>query len=285
MDVKMLKPNELCDEAIHTGIKKANYTLIQAILLGVLAGAFIALGGFAAAMASHGIENVGVAKFVAGAIFPVGLMLVLICGADLFTGNCLMAVALVERKITFKGMMRNWVLIYLSNFIGALFIAFLIFNAGLLTTNANLLGGYAVKVATTKANLTFVQALCSGILCNLLVAIAVWGAYAAKDIVGKIFMIWFPVMAFIIGGFEHCVANMYYFSIGMMAKANPSFIENSHQTPEKLAGLNLHNIIFNNLIPATIGNIIGGSIFVGLAYWAIYKFKPSSKDVKHSTVA
>lgn len=281
----MLKPNEICDEAIHTGIKKANYTLLQAILLGVLAGAFIGVGAFAAALSSHAVENVGVAKLIAGAVFPVGLMLVLICGADLFTGNCLMAVALVEKKITFKKMMRNWGIIYFTNFLGALLIAFLIYNSGLLSTNADKLGGYAVKVAANKANLTFVQSLSSGILCNFLVAIAVWGAYAAKDIAGKIAIIWFPIMAFIIGGFEHCVANMYYFSIGMMAKMSPSFLENSHLSPEKLAGLNIKNIIFNNMIPATIGNIIGGSIFIGLSYWAIYKYDSSSKKVKQNTAA
>jgi len=281
----MLKPNEICDEAIHTGIKKANYTLMQVVLLGVLAGAFIALGAFAAALSSHGVADVGVSKLIAGAVFPVGLMLVLICGADLFTGNCLMVVALVEKKITLKGMVRNWVLVYLTNFIGAFIIAFLIYNAGLLSTNSDKLGGYAVKVATNKANLTFVKSLCSGILCNIIVCLSVWGAYAAKDIAGKIAIIWFPVMAFIIGGYEHCVANMYYFSIGMMAKMNPSFIENSHITPQKLAGFNMHNIIFNNMIPATIGNIIGGSVCVGLAYWAIYKHKSAPRAVNQSSAA
>ena len=281
----MLKPNELCDEAIHTGIKKANYTLLQVVLLGTLAGAFIALGAFAAALSSHGVADVGVSKLIAGAVFPVGLMLVLICGADLFTGNCLMVVALVEKKITLKGMLRNWVLVWLTNFVGAFIIAFLIYNAGLLSTNSDKLGGYAVKVAANKSNLTFVKSLCSGILCNIVVSISVWGAYAAKDIVGKIAIIWFPVMAFIIGGYEHCVANMYYFSIGMMAKVNPSFIENSHLTPEKVAGLNLNNIIFNNMIPVTIGNIIGGSVCVGLAYWAIYKYKSPAKEAKQSTAA
>lgn len=281
----MLKPYEICDETINTGIKKANYTLIQAIILGLLAGGFIAIGGFAAALASHGVENAGIAKLVAGAVFPVGLILVLICGADLFTGNCLMAVALVEKKITFKGMIKNWVVIYFANFVGALIIAFLIFNTGLLSTNDSLLGGYAVKVATNKANLTFVQALSSGILCNFVVGIAVWGSYAAKDIAGKVAIIWFPIMAFIVGGFEHCVANMYYFSIGLMAKVNPTFIEKSHLTADKIDGLNLHNIIFNNMIPATIGNIIGGSVFVGLAYWGIYKFNSSSKNQVKSTAA
>jgi formate/nitrite transporter len=281
----MLKPNEICDEAIHTGIKKANYTLLQAILLGVLAGAFIGIGAFAAALSSHGVENVGVAKLIAGAVFPVGLMLVLICGADLFTGNCLMVVALVEKKITFKKMIRNWGIIYFANLVGSILIAFLIYNSGLLSTNADKLGGYVVKVAANKANLTFMQSLCSGVLCNFVVAIAVWGAYAAKDIVGKIAIVWFPIMAFVIGGFEHCVANMYYFSIGLMAKISPSFIENSHISPEKLAGLNIKNIIFNNMIPATIGNIIGGSIFVGLAYWAIYKFDSSTKKVKQNNAA
>lgn len=196
-----------------------------------------------------------------------------------------MVVALVEKKITFKKMIRNWGIIYFANLVGSILIAFLIYNSGLLSTNADKLGGYVVKVAANKANLTFMQSLCSGVLCNFVVAIAVWGAYAAKDIVGKIAIVWFPIMAFVIGGFEHCVANMYYFSIGLMAKISPSFIENSHISPEKLAGLNIKNIIFNNMIPATIGNIIGGSIFVGLAYWAIYKFDSSTKKVKQNNAA
>ena len=283
MNSEILKPNEICDEAIKAGIKKANYSLVQVIILGLLAGVFISLGGFGAALASHGVADAGVAKLIAGIVFPVGLMLVLICGGDLFTGNCLMVVALAEKKIRFKAMIRNWVIVYSTNFIGAFIFAFLIFNTGLLHTNADKLGGYAIKVASNKANLTFIQAFCSGILANFVVCLAVWGAYATKDMVGKIAIIFFPIMVFVIGGFEHCVANMYYFSIGMMAKTNELFLETSNLTPDKIAALNLHNIIFNNLIASTLGNIVGGSIFVGLAYWAVYKRKRISIKTSYNS--
>jgi formate/nitrite transporter len=285
MSNEILKPYEICDEAVSAGIKKANYSLMQVIILGILAGVFISLGGFGAALASHNVADVGVAKLIAGIVFPVGLMLVLICGADLFTGNCLMVVALAEKKISFKAMIKNWVIVYLTNFVGAFVFAFLIFNTGILHTNADKLGGYAIKVASNKANLTFMQAFCSGILANFVVCLAVWGSYATKDMVGKIAIIFFPIMVFVIGGFEHCIANMYYFSIGMMAKTNELFIETSHLTPDKVASLNLHNIIFNNLIASTLGNIVGGSIFVGLAYWAVFKRKKVNSKVSHNEAA
>jgi len=285
METNLLKPNEICDEAINTGIKKSKYSTHQAIILGIMAGAFIALGAFSAALASHGVADVGVSKLIAGSIFPVGLMLVLICGADLFTGNCLMVVAVAEKKITLKSMLKNWGIIYLTNFIGAFLIAFLIFNAGLLHVNSDKLGGYAIKVAVNKSSLTFIQALSSGILCNIVVCLAVWGAYAAKDMIGKIAIIWFPVMAFVVAGFEHSVANMYYFSIGILARTDASLVEASHISADKLAMLNWNNIIFNNVIPVTIGNIIGGSVFVGLAYWSIYKFKPNKKEYNKQAAA
>ena len=279
MSNEILKPYEICDEAINAGIKKANYSFMQVVILGILAGAFIGVGAFGAALASHNVADVGLGKLIAGTVFPVGLMLVLICGADLFTGNCLMVVALAEKKISFKAMIRNWVIVYLTNFIGAFVFAFLIFNAGLLSTNADKLGGYAIKVASNKASLTFVKAFCSGILGNFAVCLAVWGAYATKDMVGKIAIIFFPIMVFVIGGFEHCIANMYYFSIGMMAKTDALFVGTSHLTPEKIEALNLHNIIFTNLIGATLGNIVGGSLFVGLAYWAVFKKKKVHSEV------
>lgn len=273
MKNEILKPYEICDEAISAGIKKANYSFIQVVILGILAGAFIGIGAFGAAIVSHNVADVGVSKLIAGAVFPVGLMLVLICGAELFTGNCLMVVALAEKKISFKAMMRNWIIVYLTNFIGAFALAFLIFNTGLLHTNTDKLGGYAIKVASNKASITFIKSFCSGILCNFIVCLAVWGAYATKDMAGKIIIIFFPIMVFVIAGFEHSVANMYYFSIGMLAKTDVLFVETSHLTPDKIAALNLHNIVFNNLIGSTLGNIVGGSIFVGLAYWVVFKKK------------
>jgi formate/nitrite transporter len=269
----MLAPAEICDEVVNVGIKKGKWHTLQTSILGILAGAFIALGGFAASMASHSIENVGVAKLAAGLVFPMGLMLVLICGGELFTGNSLMSVALAEGKVNLRQMLRNWIIVYFTNFIGAFLIAFLIFQSGLLDTNAGKLGGYAVKVAANKAGLSFWQAFSSGILCNFLVCLAVWGAYGAKDMAGKIAIIWFPIMAFVVSGFEHSVANMYYFSIGMLAKSNPAYVEAAH-AGNKIAKLDILHII-QNLIPVTLGNIVGGMVLVGLAYWAVFKKAPA----------
>jgi formate/nitrite transporter len=265
---------EIVDEVIDTYSHKVDYPVLKSVTLGVLAGAFIALGGYAAALASHSIENVGLAKFVAGAIFPVGLMLILICGCDLFTGNVLVTVPLVDGKTNIGKLLKNWFIIYFSNMLGALIVAFLVFSSGMLDTNNNMLGAYALKVAATKASLPFGKALASGILCNVLVCIAVWMSFAAKDIAGKILAIWFPIMAFIVGGFEHCVANMYYFSIALFAKADPKYVEAAeafHVTPEKLSHISFTGIV-ENLIPVTIGNIIGGGIFIGVAFWFAFKY-------------
>lgn len=271
----MIVPGELPDETEKVGIKKAKSSFSQLLILGIFAGMFIAIGGFAAAMISHSIENVGLSKFAGAVVFPTGLMLVLICGGELFTGNTLMSVALLEKKIRLREMLRNWIIVYIANFIGALIIAYLVFSSGSLDTNGGKLGGYVIKVAVNKGGLSFMKALTSGVLCNILVSLGVWGANAAKDIAGKILIIWFPVMLFVLSGFEHSVANMYYFLIGMLAKSNHQFVEASH-VGEKISNLDLGHAI-GNLIPVTLGNIIGGAVFVGMAYWLAYKYIPRRK--------
>ena len=267
MDKKMLSPEEVCRYVEEVGIKKANNKPMQTLLLGILAGMFIALGAYASTVASHGITDPGIQKFVAGIVFPVGLIMVLICGSELFTGNSLLSIAWAQKKISTGQMLRNWFIVWIGNFIGAFLIAALIFASGLLSTGT--VGGYAVKVAATKASIGFGPAIASGILCNIIVCLSVWGTYAAKDITGKVLMGFFPIFAFIIAGFEHCVANMYYFSIGLLAKTNPMFIETSHVAIEKLDNLSVVGI-FNNLIPVTIGNVIGGAFCIGIIYWIIY---------------
>ncbi|MBU3143059.1 formate/nitrite transporter family protein [Clostridium sp. CF012] len=285
MEKSMLSPKEVCNYVESIGVQKANNQFIQTLILGILAGAFIAIGGFSAAMASHSIENLGVARLIAGIVFPVGLMLVIICGGELFTGNCLLTVAYAQKKITLKKMIKNWTIVYFANFFGAFIIVALIYYSGLLNTNGGRLGGYAIKVAAYKCGLTFTEAFTSGILCNFVVSLAVWGSYAAKDIVGKVFISFFPIMAFVIAGFEHSVANMYYLLLGLFAKFNPTYVELSHQTAGKIENINLVNIV-QNLIPTTLGNIVGGGIFVGLAYWLIYN-KAALKDIdtKHEKAA
>lgn len=267
MDKKMLSPEEVCRYVEEVGIKKANNKPMQTLLLGILAGMFIALGAYASTVASHGITDPGIQKFVAGIVFPVGLIMVLICGSELFTGNSLLSIAWAQKKISIGQMLRNWGIVWIGNFIGAFLIAALIFASGLLSTGT--VGGYAVKVAATKASIGFGPAIASGILCNIIVCLSVWGTYAAKDVTGKVLMGFFPIFAFIIAGFEHCVANMYYFSIGLLAKTNPMFIETSHVAIEKLDNLSVVGI-FNNLIPVTIGNVIGGAFCIGIIYWIIY---------------
>jgi formate transporter len=274
MGEEMLKPNQLCDVSIKSGVTKSKIALVQCIVLGLLAGAFIALGAVVAAVASHSITNVGVAKLVAGGVFPVGLILVVICGAELFTGNVLMLVPILDKKIKITSMLRNWVIVFLANLVGAIIIAFLVYSAGTFNFSDGKLGGTVIKVAATKAGLPFWKAFCSGILCNMLVCLAVWGAAAAKDVFGKILIIWFPIMAFVTCGYEHSVANMYYLSAGIFAKGNASYVQASGLAQSKLDLVSISGAI-HNLIPVTLGNIVGGGLFVGIAYYLAYKYVPN----------
>ncbi len=246
------------------------------ILLGIMAGAFIALGGAASSTAAHAIENVGLARAMAGVIFPVGLMLIVFLGGELFTGNCLIVMDVFAKRTTWKRLLYNLVVVYFSNLIGALIIDTLLVFSGNLNYSGGLLGAYTIKTAVGKLAVTPVQAITSGILCNLLVCLAVLMATCAKDIVGKVWAIFFPICAFVIGGFEHCVANMFYIPAGMMAAANPDYAAMAQQvygiTAEQLAGLTVLGSL-QNFIPVTIGNILGGMVFTGLPLYLIYKKK------------
>ena len=272
----MNTPAEIVEANIKSGEGKGNLPLGKMILMGMLAGAFIAIGGAASNTAAHAIENVGVARAVAGAIFGVGLMLVVFMGAELFTGNCLMITSVMDKKITWAKAIRNLVVVYFSNLLGALIFDALLIYSGNLNYTSGLLGAYTIKVAIGKIALSPVQCITSGILCNILVCFAVLMAVSAKDIVGKIWAIFFPIWAFVICGFEHCVANMFYIPAGIMAKANPVYVEKAIEayglTMEQIDGLTVMNSLAN-FIPVTIGNIIGGMVFVGLPMYMIHRKK------------
>ena len=250
MDNLFLNPLEMSRAISDIGEKKASETLFELLVFGVLAGIYIAFGAaVSTAVLSGGTLDVGLAKFLAGSVFSVGLILVLILGSELFTGNILMTIGLIYQKYSFNRVLRNWLVVYFGNLLGAMIIAWLVFNAGLLVSHGNLtpIGTAAVKIAETKLQLGFTEALCRGILCNMLVCLAVIMSIAAKTVMGKIMGIYFPIMTFVASGYEHSVANMYFLPAGLMAKG------------EFISGF---FTIFNNLIPVTIGNIIGGLLIV-----------------------
>lgn len=269
MEKRMLNPTEITSEIITTYEAKANYVPLKSLILGVLSGMFIALGGFASATASHSITNYSVSKLISGSVFPVGLILVIIAGTDLFTGNVLLTVPLLHKRITFKQLVKNWVIVYFANMAGAIIVSLLLFYSGSLDVNYGALGAYSIKVAYTKSNLPFIKSFLSGILCNILVCLSVWISFAGKDIISKIFAIFFPIMAFVVSGFEHSVANMYYFSIGLLAKTNSQFVSTLGISESQLDSLNLKSVI-NNLVPVTLGNILGGALFVGTALYLAF---------------
>ena len=209
MDSRFNSPAEIASLVSKSGVTKSMLSLPKMILLGLMAGAFIAFGGAASDVAMHGVADVGLARVVAGVIFPVGLMLVVFTGSELFTGNCLMIIPTLEKKIKVASMLRNLVTVYISNFVGAMIIDLLIFFSGQLNYSNGGLGAFTIKVALAKTTINPVTAIISGILCNILVCLAIVMATGATDAIGKIFGVFFPICAFVVCGFEHCVANMF----------------------------------------------------------------------------
>lgn len=274
MEKAYLTPKEIVTATIETGIKKVRTKPLNQFILGILAGAFIAFASEGSNMAAFNLfakpETYGLGKALAGVVFATGLMLVIIAGGELFTGNTLITIGVLEKKIKLKDMLSNWFFVYLGNFVGAVFIAYMMNMSGLFNSGDNMLGGITLKIAAYKTHLTFSQAFYLGIMCNWLVCIAVWMSYGAKDIIGKCFAIFFPISLFITSGFEHSIANMYYIPAGILAKSNASWVEASGLTAEKLAHLNWSTFITKNLVPVTIGNIVGGVILVAGVYWFTY---------------
>lgn len=237
----------------------------------MLAGMMIAMGAAGSNVAAHAISNVGLARLTAAVVFPVGLMMVILMGAELFTGDCLMAMALPEKKITFGQFVKVLVGVYFGNWVGAALLAAAAYISGQFNYTNGLLGAYTIKVALGKTSLDFGTAFVSGILCNILVCAAVLMAGCAKDISGKLLVSFFVIMLFVTSGFEHCVANMYYITAGLIAKLNPQYVEVAMSsygfTEAQLATLNIKTFVIDNLVPVTLGSIAGGSVLFGLAMY------------------
>ena len=247
----MLKPTEIAAKTIETGKIKANLPWWKMILLGIFAGMFIASAGVGATFG-----NVYGGKIAGACIFTAGLAMVVVAGSELFTGNNLMIMALFNRKIKLHQMLKNWLLVFLGNFIGALFVATIAVISGTFDS----IPDTVVATANAKVNLGFFEALLKGIMCNFLVCIAVWMATAANTVTGKIAAVFLPIMLFVLCGFEHSIANMFYIPAGMITGAING-----------LPAPTITDFLLNNLLPVTIGNIIGGAIIVAGGYYLAYR--------------
>ncbi len=268
-------PKTIAETVASTiGVGKVTSPWLTVTVLGVLAGSYIGFGGLLSTSVTFDmapIAGIGFTKIMAGAAFSLGLMLVVIAGAELFTGNNLMVSSVLSKEITFNNMIRRWAVVYLANFVGSLLIALLFYCSGLWKTGEGALGAAAVNVALKKTTLGFSEALFRGVGCNWLVCLAVWMALAARQTIGKIFAIFFPIMGFVAIGFEHCVANMYFIPTGIMIKSWAGIPAIQAISAD---GLTWGNCLWKNLLPVTMGNIIGGVVFVGMSYWGAY-LKPS----------
>jgi len=278
-----LIPREMAQRAENVGAAKAEMNGVTMFMLAVLAGAFIALGAIfattvmtgAGALSLGGVTGTaglpyGVTRLLGGLVFCLGLILVVVAGAELFTGNNLIVLAWASGKVKTRALLRNWAIVYLGNFAGALGTALLMFLARQHTFGGGAVGLTMLRTAAVKCDYGFVQAVALGILCNALVCLAVWLTYSARSTTDKILSILFPISAFVAAGFEHSVANMYFIPIGLLLKQFDASWVSQHAPDLDLAGLTWGDFLARNLLPVTLGNIIGGAILVALVYWFVY---------------
>ena len=287
ISIDALLPAQMATRAEYVGVRKAEAPAMQLFALAILAGAFIGLGaifattiisGGSAVKAADGVVAFtmgvpfGITKLLGGLVFCLGLILVIVGGAELFTGNNLIVMAWASGKVTTKGLLRNWVIVYLGNFVGSVGTALLLLFSKQYTFGAGAVGLTALNIAHAKVNLEFVQAIFLAILCNALVCLAVWMTFSARSTMDKIAAIIFPITGFVAAGFEHSIANMYFISVALFIKqfAGEEFWQAIGKTPADYASLTWGSFLFNNLLPVTIGNIIGGGVFVAAIYWLIF---------------
>lgn len=254
-------PKEIAEKVENIGVAKARLPLLSMVMLGLLAGAFVALGAmFFVTVTSDPNLSFGWSRLVGGIVFSLGLVMVSIAGAELFTGNNLIVMAWADKKISTGDVLKNWLVVCFSNFIGAVLIAFLLFMARHHEMNKGAVGDLYLKIAEAKCNISWEKAYFSGILCNILVCLAVWMAQAGRSVWDKVIVIIFPVAAFVAAGFEHSIANMFYIPMGIFIQAE------QNTSGDLITWIGL----LNNLGPVILGNLTGGSVFVALIYYVIY---------------
>jgi formate/nitrite transporter len=260
---------EVTANYVQTGTAKTRYSILKMIFLGILAGVAIALAAATSSTASHDIANAGLSRMVTGLLFPFGLGIVIMTGAELFTGSCLIPISVMERSAKFSGLLKNWFFVYIGNFIGSIAVAASCAYMKQFNYSDGGLAVYTIKVAASKCALSYPKAIIFGIFCNVLVCLGLLMAFAAKDAAGKIMGAFLPVSFFVICGFEHSVANMYYVPAGIFANTIPEYAEKALAAGVDTAGLTWGNFLASNLVPVTIGNIIGG-VAIALLMWCCH---------------
>lgn len=270
----LLLPSEMAKVAEDAGVYKATKHPFTTFFLAITAGVFISIAFAFYITATTGTAAVpwGLAKLVGGICFSLGLMLVVVCGADLFTSTVLTVVAKASGRISWAQLARNWIIVYVGNFIGAIFFVALIWFAGQYMAANGAWGLNVLQTADHKMHHTFTEAVCLGILANLMVCMAVWMSYSGRSLMDKMFAMVLPVAMFVASGFEHSIANMFLVPMAIFIKdfATPEFWQATGASAEQFSHLTVGHFITDNLIPVTLGNIIGGGLLVGLTYWVIY---------------
>ena len=277
-----LAPREMARKAEQVGSAKAGMSALDVFALAVLAGAFIAMGAIFATTVTAGGASLpyGVSRLLAGLAFSLGLILVVVAGAELFTGNNLIVMAWASRKVSTAHLLRNWAIVYTGNFTGAIATAGMLFLGKQYTFGKGAVGEQALSIATAKTGLGFVQALVLGAFCNALVCLAVWLSYSARTVADKILAIVPPIAAFVAAGFEHSVANMYFIPLGLFVKSDSAF--SAQHGVAGMEHLTWGRFFGSNLLPVTIGNVVGGALMVGAIYWFVYSRHKEASDVDTS---
>lgn len=267
-----LLPQDIAHRAETVGQIRASLDILSMFGLATLAGAFVSMGAVFSITVSTGAASLpyGVARLLAGMSFCLGLILVIVAGAELFTGNNLIIMAWASGRVSTRMLLRNWVIVYIGNLVGSLITAVITILAKYPYNADTNIGQVALRIAENKCTLGFVQAVALGMLCNALVCIAVWLTMGGRSATDKILAILFPITAFVASGFEHSVANMYFIPLALLIKADPGFLAAAGVSAASFPNLTIGGFLFNNLLPVTLGNIIGGSLMVGLTYWTIY---------------
>jgi formate transporter len=266
-----LPPADVAHKAEAVGVAKVAMPALDVFMLAVLAGAFIALGAAFATTVGSGAADMpyGVTRLLVGLAFTLGLILVVAAGAELFTGNNLIVMAWASRRVSTVLLLRNWAIVYVGNFVGAFGTAVLVWLGKQYTFGGDSVGVTALSIASSKTNLGFGQAIALGALCNALVCLAVWLTYGAHTTTDKILAVIPPIAAFVALGFEHSVANMYFIPVALLIKTNDAWMNATAGLPD-LSHLTWGHFLLDNLLPVTIGNIIGGGVMVGAVYWFVY---------------